>query len=307
MSLLAIGLTTLDISARPVNGLPAADTTAIVEEIRLSPAGTAGGMALIAAKLGVETKLASCVGDDAAGRLVRAELEAVGVDTSLLATMPGEPTSTTILPIDAAGQRPNLHAVGAGMKVMTGEALTEAACQAGLIHYGALASRELSGGAGAALLAAAREAGCVITCDLISPGKRSLELLGEVLPYVDFFMPSLSEARFLTGESDPGSAAAMMMRLGAGFCIFKDGANGAWFCGADGVTHIPAHPITPKDTTSCGDAFCAGFMAAQDRDWLDLDSARLGAAAAALVAQGVGTLGALESFEQAEALMREGG
>jgi sugar/nucleoside kinase (ribokinase family) len=68
---------------------------------------------------------------------------------------------------------------------------------------------------------------------------------------------------------------------------------------------LPAYAVTPVDTTSCGDSYCAGFIAALDRGWPPLEAARFATATAALVAQGLATLGKLESFEATEAAMRQ--
>jgi sugar/nucleoside kinase (ribokinase family) len=59
------------------------------------------------------------------------------------------------------------------------------------------------------------------------------------------------------------------------------------------------------DTTSCGDSYCAGFIAALDRGWAPLEAARFATATAALVAQGLATLGRLESFEATAEAMRQ--
>ncbi|MDR3513731.1 MAG: carbohydrate kinase family protein [Caulobacteraceae bacterium] len=304
--LLSIGLTTLDISARPVDALPPDDTTALVDKIVLAPAGTAAGAALVAATLGVRTRLAGCVGDDAAGRLVRSELQAAGVDTGLLAELEGAPTSVTILPIKSSGQRPNLHAMGAGGHVEDSEALREAARAARFVHYAAVRATGLSDDAGAALLKDAKAAGAVVTCDLISPRASILGELKLILPHVDYFMPNASEARFLTGRDDLADAARTLLDWGAGACVFTDGAAGSVLADAAGLRRFPAHAIKPVDTTSCGDSYCAGFIAGLDRDWDVEDACRLGGAVSALVALGLGTTGALTDFAAAERLMRDG-
>ena len=304
--LLSIGLTTLDILARPVDVLPPDDTTAILDRIVLVPAGTAAGAALVAAKLGVATRLASSVGDDAAGRLVRAELDAAGVDTTLLAEAAGQPTSITILPIKASGQRPNLHAMGAGRHVEDGPALLQAAKAARFVHYAAIGASGLGAAAGAALLRDAKAAGATVTCDLISPRRSAIDDLKQLLPFVDFFMPNASEARMLSGREDLADAGQALRDLGAGACVFTDGADGALLVGADGAVRIPAHRITPVDTTSCGDSYCAGFIAGLDHGWPVEEALRLAGAVSALVAQGLGTLGALTGFDAAEQLMRAG-
>lgn len=68
-------------------------------------------------------------------------------------------------------------------------------------------------------------------------------------------------------------------------------------CGADGVVivdeddadRIPAFEVEAVDTTGCGDAFSAGFLRGLSLGRDRRDAAVLGCAAAAMVAQGLGT------------------
>ena len=72
----------------------------------------------------------------------------------------------------------------------------------------------------------------------------------------------------------------------------------------DGERHaVPAFAVDALDTTSCGDSFCAGFIAALDRGWTALDACRFASMTAGLVASGVGTLGALVGFDETVAAM----
>jgi sugar/nucleoside kinase (ribokinase family) len=303
--LLCVGLTTLDVTARPIDALPAAETTTLVEQITLAPAGTAAGAAFVAARLGVKTALAGVVGEDAAGTLVRTVLAEQRVDISLVARMPGVPTSTTILTIDSNGRRPNFHALGASHRAEPTQAWSEKAAAAKFLHYAGIGGPKLDGGAGAELAARAKAAGAVVTCDLISPGRRALEELKRILPHTDFFMPNAGEALALSGRSSLTEAGAFFRDLGVKTCIFKDGANGSLIAAPQGETRLPAHEITVVDTTSCGDSYCAGFIAALDRGWPVLEAARFASATAALVAQGLGTLGILKDFADTERFMRQ--
>jgi sugar/nucleoside kinase (ribokinase family) len=303
-TLLAIGLTTLDVTVRPIDALPQAETTTLVEGIALSPAGTAGGAAYVAARLGMPTKLASAVGDDLAGRLVRLALEEGGVDTGLLTRMEGRPTSTTVLAIDSGGRRPNFHALGAGMLAGADAAVVEAAQRADFVHYGGVGGPRLDGGAGAEALRAAKAGGAVTTLDLIALNARVREELQLLLPHVDYFMPSAAEAQALAGTEDLDAAADAFLGWGVKACIIKNGARGAYAVLPTGRHALPAHDIVPVDTTSCGDSYCAGFIAALACGWEPLEACRFAGAAAALVAQGLGTLGRLEGFEAAEQAMR---
>jgi len=301
--LLSIGLTTLDILGRPIDAIPADGSGRLIESIELVPAGTAGGTALIAAVLGMKVRLVSAVGDDRTGTLVRTVLEEYGVDTGLMPTAPGVRTSATILAIDSRGRRPTFHAPGASMLTEITDAVREAAREARFVHWAAVGAPRI-GDKAAPFLAGARTAGATITCDLISPGPRARAELEPILPYIDYFMPSLTEALFLTGCDNEGDAAERLLALGCRACIVKLGERGWLYADAEGSVRGPARNIRVVDTTSCGDSFCAGFIAALDRGWPPEQACRFANAVAALVAQGLGTLGALEGFEQAETLMR---
>jgi sugar/nucleoside kinase (ribokinase family) len=296
--LVTIGLTTLDINAHPIETLTHTERALLIEGITCAPAGTAAGAALVAAKLGLSVKLVGAVGDDMTGGFVRLGLEQVGVDVSLLQTHRGHRTSTTLLTVAADGRRSSYHMAGAGSAVRIDEDAISAARSARFVHYAAIGGRSTDGGPGEAFLRAAREGGAIVTCDLIGPRPTAAAEVRRLLPFVDYFMPSVAEATFLSGADDLAEAAAIFLGMGAKACIIKNGRNGslAWI---DHERHeTPAFAVTPKDTTSCGDSFCAGFIAALDRGWPPLDACRFASMTAGLVAEGLGTLGALVGFDE---------
>lgn len=295
--LLCIGLTTLDVVARPIDALPEGEGTRLIEGIAMAPAGTAAGAAMVAATLGVKTALAGTVGGDLMGRVVRLGLEERGVDVSLLDVMDGFPTSATVLTIDSQGRRPNFHALGAGLFAPTDERVMAAAGRCGFLHYAGIGGPRLDGGAGAAVVAAARAAGATVTCDLISPQPSALAELERLLPNVDYFMPSVGEAFALSKTHDLAAAADFFLGLGAGGVIIKNGGAGSYVALGEARSVLPAYAITPVDTTSCGDSYCAGFIAGLDHGMSPLDACRFATAVAAQVAQGLATLGKLESYE----------
>ena len=301
--LLAIGLTTLDINACPIDELTHTERASLITGLVCAPAGTAAGAAMVAAKLGVPTALVGAVGDDMNGLFVRAGLESLGVDTRLLATRAGEQTSSTLLAIESNGQRSSFHRPGAGRSAPLGAAVVAAACGSRFVHYAGVGGPTTDEGPGAALLAQAKTAGAVVTCDLISPRASARAEIGLILPHVDYFMPSAAEAVFLSGTEDLGAAAARFVALGAKACVIKNGRAGVLALVEEQQHIIPAFAVKPVDTTSCGDSFCAGFIAALDRGWAPLEACRFASMVAGLVAEGVGTLGALEGFDETVAAM----
>lgn len=297
IDLLCVGLLTLDIAARPIDALPEGEGTLLIDGVAMAPAGTAGGAALVAAKLGLGVGLAGVVGDDLSGRFVKLALQEQGVDLALVETRVGRPTSTTLLPIDSAGRRPIFHAPGAGALAQVTDAVTAAAQAARFLHYGGVGGPKLDGGAGAALLAQARAAGCTVTLDLISPRPTAGEELARLLPHVDYFLPSVAEAFAISGADNAADAAAFFLRLGAAAVILKMGAEGSYAVIGGERRRLPAHAITPVDTTSCGDSYCAGFVTGLVHGMTPFEACRFATTVAAQVAQGLATLGALQGYE----------
>lgn len=296
LDLLAVGLTTLDVTVYPVTSLPEADGSELVESITLSPAGTAGGTALVAQKLGMAAGIASAVGSDPQGGIVRSMFAAAGVDTSLLATHPTLPTSTTVLPIRPDGERPNWHMLGASVFAPITDAMFAALPRTAAVHWGAVG---FPGAAerGADFLREARAMGVYTSCDLIAPSDAANADLERLLPHIDLFMPSMAEVRALARTDDPSEAARYFMAKGASGCLVKLGAKGALLVLPDRQIHVPAYRIDPVDTTSCGDSLCAGFLAGRSRGLGAEAALGFAVATAAQVALGVGTLGKLDGFE----------
>ena len=304
VDLLAVGLTTLDISVLGVDRLPEGEQGALVESIRLSPAGTAGGTIMVAARLGLRTALASAVGDDPQGRAVRELLCAEGVDVTELATHPAMPTSTTVLPIAPDGSRPNLHMIGASVAAPISEGAFAMLDRTRAVHFGGIGFPGPMSNA-AEFLSAARERGVYVSCDLIAPGPGADIFVRQLLPHVDIFMPSMAEVETLLPGSSPDAAAAEFMAMGATACMLKRGKDGVTLYTRDETVSVPAFQITPVDTTSCGDAVCAGWHAARLQGLRGRTAALYASATAARVAMGLGTPGGLNGADEVEAMVDE--
>jgi len=64
---IAMGVHVLDVLVRPVEEIPEGQGGMLVEQIRITAAGSAGGTALTLAKLGADTSCAGAVGRDEVG------------------------------------------------------------------------------------------------------------------------------------------------------------------------------------------------------------------------------------------------
>src|ERR671930_2143210 len=99
-----IGIATLDAIAL-VDRLPAPGERMPAVEVRLAGGGVAATAAVTLARLDVPVAFVGRVGDDEAGRWIRAGLIDAGVDVSGLRTVPGRSPASVVLVDAQAGER----------------------------------------------------------------------------------------------------------------------------------------------------------------------------------------------------------
>lgn len=291
-----VGLTILDIAGRPIDSIPDGGGLAFIEEIRMNPAGTAAGAVMNAAKLGANCATVACVGNDEKGDFIVDAYKRMGIDCSMMQRSSQSATSATLLTIRSNGERPALHARGASDDLFITDDNFDQACDARFLHHGGTGLlNAMDKGQSAKLLQHAKNKGLTTTFDLIGPNENTFELLRDLLPHVDYFMPSMEEAEFIAQSSpnaapaSPGDLASLFMDMGATSCIFKWGAKGSFIKTPDREFRVPAFKVKVSDTTGCGDSYCGGFIAGLSMGY-DLEQAcRLGTAASALVATGLGS------------------
>jgi sugar/nucleoside kinase (ribokinase family) len=284
----ALGAHILDVLGRPVEAIPEGQGGALIEEIRLSPAGAAGGTAVTLAKLGADVLSVGAVGTDDAGRVLVEMLERFGVDCSGLARRDDVQTSSTILPIRPNGDRPALHVIGANGTISIDEVPWDAISSAGFLHVG---GPEFLGPENATeILSRARSAGTVTTCDVLADGwPELLDMLAPAMEHVDYLFPNEDQAKALTGEGGWQDAARALLERGVRCVVVTRGAEGAAIVTRDGIEEVPAFATDVVDTTGCGDAFVAGFIRGLSLDRAPREAALVGAATASFVATGLGS------------------
>jgi sugar/nucleoside kinase (ribokinase family) len=303
----ALGAHVLDILGRYVTHIPEGQGGLLLDEIRLAPAGSAAGTAVGLAKLGLETFSVGAVGNDALGDVMIRLLNGYGVDTSRVIRKAGVQTSASMLPIRPNGDRPAFHVVGANAAYSIDDVPWAVIESATHVHLGGPDSMRGLGRDGAAqILRRARDAGATTSMDILSEGSpKLLAILKPCLPFVDWFMPNADQACRLTEESNPEKAAIALLLLGVGGVVLTMGGDGSMMTTALGRVHLPAHDIKVVDTSGCGDAYCAGFIRALRLGWAPAECMKLGNAAAALVAQGLGSDAGIRNLDDTIRFMRE--
>jgi len=260
MRVAVVGDCTLDVTVRPSEATrPGGDVPA---QIRLGPGGQGGNVAVRLARAGLGVRLATAIGDDAAGRLLRTALLAEGVE---LAGPSSGRSGTVVALVDSGGERAMLSD-----RVPLSPRAAAAAC-AGVewVHCSAYPLADDNGGDElAAILGAlprevrisvgggsmprdadraARVRGRVTTA-----GMRLL-VLGreESAALLDRDLPSLPAAADALSRAFPGSIA-----------VVTGGVLGSSAAGPGFALSVPAQdPADPMvDATGAGDAYLAGLI-----------------------------------------------
>ena len=238
------------------------------ERIELHIGGDAVNESIALTDLGCRAAIACGVGMDAAGNLLRSELELRGVDTRNITVMRELTTPIAQLVVHQDGGR---HSINSRATMLEGYVpflqgqlqMREAMEGVRIVSLASLFRAPLDRAEVIrSLVRAAKEAGAIVSADTKLPTFRevAVEELADVWPLVDYFFPNEKEAAYYTGETDCARMAEAFRRLGVRNVIVKAGADGCYVNGEEGVFHLPALPVEVVDSTGAGDNFVAGFL-----------------------------------------------
>lgn len=288
MKVAAVGVHVHDTHVLGIESIPDGSEGQLVEGIRFSPAGTAGGTAVVLARLGAAVTSYGALGTDPVADSLLTMLDREGVDTSGLVRKEGQQTSASVIPVRPNGDRPAWHCIGANGAFTLDDLDRERLAEITHLHLGG--PEFLGGDAAGELLAHARAQEATTSVDVLAPGDPGmLEWIAAALPHTDYLLPNDEQVLGFTGAASLADGARALVDAGVRCVAVTRGAEGALVVTADEEIEVPAYSVDVVDTTGCGDAFSAGFLRGRSLG-LDLgESARLGCAVAAQAAQGLGT------------------
>lgn len=296
----SMGFYTFDCLGWPFSAVPPGGGCYPLEELALAVSGAAGTAAIAAAKMGLKTLAVGGVGEDVMGQWVIERLRHFGVETSAMQCEKGWKTSSSIVLTRSDGSRPALHMAGATGNFFVSEAMLPHIVDTRVLHAGGVGlTHAMDRGRTAEVLAAGKAAGALTTVDVFAGSPDDMPAVASVLPYTDYFLPSIEEATALSGLSDRDDTARYFLDLGVGACVFTLGEGGAYYQDRSGLTFsMPAFDVPVKCTCGCGDAFNAGFAVGLVRGFDVETIVRFAQATAALNATGLGSQAGVESFER---------
>jgi 2-dehydro-3-deoxygluconokinase len=235
---------------------------------RLDIAGAESNVASHLARAGVPAAFASAVGADALGRRLVATLAERGVDTSLVAVDPAAPTGVFFKDPGVNGTRVLYYRRGSAASRLGPEfAATLPLASVPMVHVSGITAA-LSGSCRAlldAVLAARAAHGLPVSFDVnYRPALWDAGVAGPALLALahrcDLVFVGRDEAQTLWGT---GTAAHVRALIGPGNrLVVKDGAVGAHAFQAGSEVFVPAHRVEVVEPVGAGDAFAAGYLAA---------------------------------------------
>ncbi|MDX8513230.1 sugar kinase [Mesorhizobium captivum] len=274
--LLSVGAFTLDTILR-VETLPTHQGKFIASDGVQIASGMATSAACAAHRLGANVSLWASAGDDAVGDQLIAEIEAEGVDCSLVRRVAGARSALAAILVDAHGERVIVPFYDSKAQADPGTLPL-----ADLSTFDAVLVDVRWPGAAALALTAARDAGRPAILDADTA---PVEVLERLLPLASHLVASEPAARIVCGHAlDPESACADLASRTDAFVAVTGGAAGTWWHdkAAGRVRHVEAPKIKAIDTLAAGDVFHGAFAVGLAEAMPPERALRFASAAAAL-------------------------
>lgn len=264
-----VGSANLDLVVE-VDHVPLVGETVLGGDLRRIPGGKGANQAVAAARLGRRVAMVGRLGADEGGTILRAALDADGVDTSALLTTDGTPNGVALISVDADGDNAIVVSPGANARVDT----DDVARSGTLVSEASVVLLQLEVPIAAVTAAALAASGTVILNPAPAPSE---PLPHALLDATDILVPNQTELATLTGHVglvDATIAAALARRLPSPVVVVTLGAGGALVVTDDAIEHVAAPEVDPVDTTAAGDSFCGAIADALVRDLDVVDAVR---------------------------------
>lgn len=306
---ICVGILTADVVGKPIDNLPGRGKLGLVDRMELHSGGCAANTGIGLAKLGVETSIIGKVGEDGFGDFLVKRFEKFGMEAGGVVRDSENATSATMVMVHSDGERTFLHYFGANGSLCLDDIDFERVQASKILHIaGSFLMPSFDGEPTAILLKRAREAGVATSLDTAWDARGNwLSTLKPCLPYMDYFLPSLEEAKMLTGGLEvPEDIAKFLLDAGVGVVGLKMGERGAYIRTSQGdeIT-IPGYQVEAVDALGAGDAFVAGFLTGLSKGWDIEKCARFANAVGACCVTALGATTGVLSFAETLQFMEQ--
>lgn len=300
-SIACIGMAVADLIVGPVEGFNFTSDVTLVDNVSIKAGGDAANVALNLAALETPVSLYTKLGNDLFGQWLIKHYQEQGIDTRSIRLTADESTGTAIALVDHTGERVFLYRGGTVDTLNINDIDMDAVLQHDMLHasgFYLLPALEEQGLP--KLFKSAYQQGMITSLDVgwDSTGQW-LSKIRPLLPYLTYFLPTLNEAKEITGETSIESCAAFLINEGVSKVVIKAGDKGAYVHDGQQGYMVPSAKVDKVvDTTGAGDGFVSGFLAAISRGADIKTAVQTGNRAGAAVVQQYGSTGALKNYQQ---------
>jgi ribokinase len=285
--------------------VPAVGENLLAESFSVGPGGKGANAAVAVARAGAEAVLVGCIGDDDFGRMELAHLRQEGVNVDGVRVDPEAGTGVAFIMIDSDGENTILVVNGANDRLSATAVSRALDSHRGRLD-GILINFEIPEPAVAAGVRLGEDQGAPVVVDAGPPRPYGPETWADCA----VLTPNALETATLVGypvqdDVTAEQAARELLAAGPQAVVLKRGARGALLLTVEREAHVPAFPVEVVDTTGAGDAFSATLTVAV-AERLPLERAvRRANAAGALTVTRFGTMPAMPTRGEVDALLSE--
>jgi sugar/nucleoside kinase (ribokinase family) len=299
------GVAVADMIGRPIDLScpPAKGGLQLLDSVTLTTGGNVSNTGIDLAKLGFRVAAVTRIGNDTLGEFVQSQYRRHKLTTDGVVVDRQRQTAATFVAVDKHGERTFLHTRGCLDKLGKQDILRSLPVirRAKLFAFGYLGLlHTVEPDLPEICATVKRRTKAKVLVDTGGNPRRNPALMKRLLPFVDYFIPSLDEATILTGDSRPEEIVRRLRGWGAaGVVGVKLGAEGCYITSPAGAAYVP--PVRVRhvvDATGAGDAFVAGFLAATLKGFAPVPAARLANAVAASCVTAVGASTAIRPFRE---------
>lgn len=283
-----------------VDGFPTEDTKMQGLETKVQGGGPCATALVAAQKLGVTTAYMGTIGDDPFGSFMMEDFGVWGVDTSAVRVVTGGVSFHSVVLLNKkTSTRTCIWNKGTVEQPGESDIDLDVLKNAKVLH---LDGHMLD----AAIYAAkkCREYGVKVSHDAggTYPGVENL------MPYVDYLIPSEEFALKMTGAATPEEAARTLYdRYHPEVLVLTQGVKGGILLDEKGMRRYNSYRVEAVDTNGCGDTFHGAFVAAKIKGLNNDDACRYASAAAAIKCTRLGARYAMATDAECRDFLKERG
>lgn len=295
--IVVLGSINMDVVVK-CQGFPNSGDNLFCQSIRMTPGGKGNNQAVSAGHYGKKVSFIGCIGEDATGQQLRANLLNRGINVSHLMTTSQYETGSCVALIEQSGD--NTLLVNKGANFSFGEQAVRDVLnniEAKIL----LIQMETRQDAVIAAMKIAREKGMYVILDP-APVEG---ITPEAFPYANLVVPNSNETQHITGIEITDAASALraakkIHRMGVADVIVKMGGQGCLVYRQGQSTFVPALPVTAVDTVGAGDCFAGSLASALVDDPDLLNAVKFATAAAGIKVSRFGGHDAIPSMAEIE-------